>query len=188
VNPSQSILTFARTIESPLGPIELRACNGALSGLYLPTTKHPPAPLAAGAWHPVGGEREVLAEAAEQLRAYFAGERQRFDLPLAAEGTAFQQRVWRMLIDIPFAATWSYGALARAVAHPTAYRAVGSANGRNPISIIIPCHRVIGSDGSLTGYGGGEPAKRWLIEHEIRVQGAIATGGGPVRERLEAAR
>ena len=74
------------------------------------------------------------------------------------------------------------------MAQPTAYRAVGAANGRNPISIIIPCHRVIGSDGSLTGYGGGEPAKRWLLEHEIRVQGPVAAGGGPARERLEAAR
>jgi methylated-DNA-[protein]-cysteine S-methyltransferase len=130
----------------------------------------------------------VLAEATRQLRAYFSGDLRRFDLPLAAEGTIFQQRVWRKLGEIPFATTWSYGALARAVTRPTAYRAVGAANGRNPISIIIPCHRVIGSDGSLTGYGGGEPAKRWLLDHEARVNGGLVAAGRGVGERLEAAR
>ena len=108
----------------------------------------------------------MLVAAARQLAEYFAGRRRAFDLPLAPAGTPFQQQVWRQLLQIPFGSTCSYGALARAVGRPSASRAVGAANGRNPISIIIPCHRVIGSDGSLTGYGGGEPAKRWLLDHE----------------------
>jgi methylated-DNA-[protein]-cysteine S-methyltransferase len=153
--------TAAQIVDTPLPPVELRAARGALSGLYLP-------------------DRALLAEATRQLLAYFAGQRRRFDVPLAAAGTPFQQRVWRALGDIPFAGTWSYAALARAVNQPTAHRAVGAANGRNPISIIIPCHRVIGSDGSLTGYGGGEPAKRWLLAHELRTANA-APGGAPRR-------
>jgi methylated-DNA-[protein]-cysteine S-methyltransferase len=172
--------TAAQIVDTPLGPVELRAARGALSGLYLPDRRHPPPPLAASVWTPAGADRALLAEATRQLLAYFAGQRRRFDVPLAAAGTPFQQRVWRALGDIPFAGTWSYAALARAVNQPTAHRAVGAANGRNPISIIIPCHRVIGSDGSLTGYGGGEPAKRWLLAHELRTANA-APGGAPRR-------
>ena len=86
---------------------------------------------------------------------------------MQAEGTTFQREVWRTLLRIPFGVTWSYGQLAAAIGKPSASRAVGAANGRNPIAIIIPCHRVIGADGSLTGYGGGEPAKRWLLDHEL---------------------
>jgi O-6-methylguanine DNA methyltransferase len=188
MSPTQSHPVFAQTIETPLGPIELRASGGSLCGLYLPTTRHPPGPLPAAGAPSSDGDRAVLAEAAAQLRAYFAGARLQFDLPLALAGTPFQQRVWRKLCDIPFATTWSYGALARAVAQPTAYRAVGAANGRNPVSIVVPCHRVIGSDGSLTGYGGGEPAKRWLLDHEARVQGIRVSAAGRVGEGLEAAR
>ena len=167
MSQSQFNSTISQFMDSPIGPLELRASGGALSGLYLPDSKHPPAPIDTTAVA-TEADRAVLAEAVVQVRAYFAGERQGFDLPLAPAGTAFQQRVWRKLCDIPFARTWSYGELARAVDQPTAYRAVGAANGRNPISIIIPCHRVIGSDGSLTGYGGGEPTKRWLLDHEAR--------------------
>ena len=105
-------------------------------------------------------------ETRRQLDEYFAGQRHIFDLPLAAEGTEFQLAVWRELTHIPFGETCSYGDIARRVGRPAASRAVGAANGRNPISIIVPCHRVIGSTGALTGYGGGEARKRWLLEHE----------------------
>jgi methylated-DNA-[protein]-cysteine S-methyltransferase len=104
--------------------------------------------------------------AREQLEEYFAGERHVFDLELNPEGTEFQRRTWLTLADIPFGATWSYGELARKVGSPKAVRAVGAANGRNPLPLILPCHRVIGSDGSLTGFGGGLPLKQWLLAHE----------------------
>src|SRR6185369_13348044 len=106
------------------------------------------------------------------LREYFAGERAEFDLPLEPEGgTPFQRRAWTALREIPFGQTRTYGEQARAIQQPTAVRAVGAANGRNPIGIIVPCHRVIGSDGKLTGYAGGMAAKQWLLEHEARVLG-----------------
>jgi methylated-DNA-[protein]-cysteine S-methyltransferase len=107
-----------------------------------------------------------LLEASRQLQAYFAGERREFDLPLAPYGSDFQRRVWSALLEIPYGETISYLELARRLGDPRAVRAVGSANGRNPISIIIPCHRVIGADGSLVGYGGGLERKRWLLRHE----------------------
>jgi methylated-DNA-[protein]-cysteine S-methyltransferase len=153
--------TLYAFIDSPLGRLRLVARAGALVGLQLPVERHPVA------W--TGDERPddpLLAAAAAQMAEYFAGRRTTFDLPLQAEGTPFQREVWRTLLRIPFGATWSYGQLAAAIGKPSASRAVGAANGRNPIAIIIPCHRVIGADGSLTGYGGGEPAKRWLLDHE----------------------
>ena len=108
----------------------------------------------------------ALAAPIRQLRAYFAGELRRFDLPLAPEGTPFQQCVWRELLQIPYGETISYGELARRIGKPSASRAVGLANGSNPISIVIPCHRVIGSNGKLTGYGGGLKTKEWLLALE----------------------
>jgi methylated-DNA-[protein]-cysteine S-methyltransferase len=175
MNPvSDADLIVVTVVQTPLGPVELRAAGEALCGLYLPETRHPPAPAPAGA---TDAEHPVLRAAARQLGEYFAGRRRTFDLPLRPLGSAFQQRVWQQLLEIPFGATCSYGALARAIGRPSASRAVGAANGRNPISIIIPCHRVIGSDGSLTGYGGGEPAKRWLLEHEARVAPAPSMPG-----------
>jgi methylated-DNA-[protein]-cysteine S-methyltransferase len=108
----------------------------------------------------------AFAEAVRQLEAYFAGELTHFDLQLDTGGTAFQQRVWGALQHIPYGTTTTYGRLASELGDPKAVRAVGLANGRNPISIIIPCHRVIGADGSLTGYGGGLPRKQWLLAHE----------------------
>ena len=114
---------------------------------------------------------KVLAPVVVQLHAYFAGELVVFDLPLAFSGTAFQERVWGHLRAIPFGETTTYGAIARAIGHPEAVRAVGAANGANPIPIIVPCHRVLGSNGSLTGFGGGIQVKRWLLEHEARVAG-----------------
>jgi methylated-DNA-[protein]-cysteine S-methyltransferase len=145
------------TIRSPLGALHLCAESDELVGIELP-----------GRAAPAGVERrtDVLVRTAEQLAEYFAGERQEFDLPLAPRGTGFQTLVWRTLVRIPYGETWSYGELARAIRRPAASRAVGAANGRNPIPIIMPCHRVIGSNGSLTGYGGGLPIKRWLLDHE----------------------
>ena len=110
----------------------------------------------------------LLCEATRQLREYFAGERGRFELRLAARGTEFQRRVWRELERIPYGQTRSYGQIAAAVGAPRSVRAVGAANGRNPLPIVVPCHRVIGADGRLTGYGGGLPLKQLLLELEAR--------------------
>jgi methylated-DNA-[protein]-cysteine S-methyltransferase len=112
------------------------------------------------------GDHPVLIEAQAQLADYFAGRRRSFDLPLDFQGTDFQKQVWAALLAIPFGETRSYGDLARAVGKPTAFRAVGAANGRNPISIVAPCHRVIGANGALTGFAGGLEAKRYLLRHE----------------------
>lgn len=117
-------------------------------------------------------ESECVAEAMRQLDEYFAGGRMVFDVPLLFVGTGFQQEVWRSLLAIPYGATESYGELARRIGRPESVRAVANANGVNAISIFVPCHRVIGSDGSLTGYGGGLDAKRFLLAHE-----AVAAGG-----------
>lgn len=112
---------------------------------------------------------DVLEEATRQLRAYFAGDLQRFDLPLDLVGTEFQVAAWRALADIPFGTTVSYGEQARRLGRPRAVRAVGAANGRNPLPIVLPCHRVLGADGSLVGFGGGLARKRALLQHEARV-------------------
>ena len=111
----------------------------------------------------------VLAACCSQLREYFAGQRQHFDLPLAARGTDFQRAVWRALAEIPYGESHSYRDIAKAIGKPPAVRAVGAANGRNPLPVVVPCHRVIGSDGSLTGFAGGLQAKRWLL----RLEGAL---------------
>jgi len=154
--------------ESPIGRLLLTTDGTALTGLYMEPSRKA---RDTGGWlhdETVG----PLAAALQQLREYFAGSRRAFDLPLRPEGTAFQQRVWRELCEIPYGETWSYGDLAKRIGNPTASRAVGLANGSNPISILVPCHRVIGANGSLTGYGGGLPRKRWLLAHE----GAISPG------------
>ena len=117
-------------------------------------------------WADRCGADSLLDEARRQLTAYFAGRLKVFDLPLAPNGTEFQRHVWTELTRIPFGATISYAQLARRVGNEAAVRAVGAANGRNPIPIIVPCHRVIGSDGSLTGFGGGLSRKQWLLKHE----------------------
>lgn len=116
-------------------------------------------------------DERPFREAVRQLNAYFAGELKDFDLPLAPGGTAFQLKVWRTLQTIPYGETWSYGKLARRIQRPDAPRAVGAANGQNPIPVIIPCHRVIGADGSLTGFGGGLPIKQKLLA----LEGALPT-------------
>ncbi|HEY6943285.1 methylated-DNA--[protein]-cysteine S-methyltransferase [Dokdonella sp.] len=112
--------------------------------------------------------RQRLGAVVEQLEAYFSGELRAFDLPLAAEGTAFRKNVWDELARIPYGGTISYGELARRIGDPSASRAVGAANGANPLPIIVPCHRVIGANGRLTGFGGGLPLKQWLLDHERR--------------------
>jgi len=124
--------------------------------------------LAAEIGEPVaaGGGGGVVARAAAQLGDYFGGQRRTFNLPLAPHGTAFQQAVWRELLAIPWGATSSYGAIASAIGRPGSSRAVGAAIGRNPLSIAVPCHRVIGANGALTGYAFGLERKRWLLEHE----------------------
>ena len=108
----------------------------------------------------------ILEKTKKQLEQYFAGQRTTFDLPINSVGTEFQQRVWKTLMEIPFGETWNYGQLALAIGNKNASRAVGAANGKNPISIIVPCHRVIGANGALTGYAGGLKAKEWLLKHE----------------------
>jgi methylated-DNA-[protein]-cysteine S-methyltransferase len=116
-------------------------------------------------------DKTALGEVRRQVVEYAQGKRRDFEFERVAEGPEFDKRVWAALMNIPFGATTSYGAVARAIGHPNAARAVGAANGANPIALIVPCHRVIGSDGSLTGYGGGLPLKRKLLEHEARVAG-----------------
>jgi len=117
---------------------------------------------------PEGPSNPLLGEAVDQLHAYFAGELREFDLPLDFQGTDFQKRVWRELLNIPYGRTCSYSHVAAAIGAPAAVRAVGAANGRNPIPIVVPCHRVIGRGGSLVGYGGGLPLKRFLLDLETR--------------------
>ena len=159
------------TMRSPVGVLRLYAASDALVGLYLPAQVAPP-----------GDDRrgDVLARAVAQLAEYFAGHRHAFDLPLAPRGTGFQTLVWDLLTRIPLGQTRSYGELARSIGRPSASRAVGAANGRNPISIIVPCHRVIASNGDLTGYAGGIAAKRWLLDHE-RALTARGRGAGATR-------
>lgn len=152
---------YFTTLESPVGQIFIQGEDSFVTGLYLPNHKHWRGPTA-----DCSRDDGRLADAREQLGEYFAGERQVFDLPLRLAGTDFQKAVWRQLAEIPFGISISYAELARRVGQPTATRAVGAANGRNPISIIVPCHRVIATNGKLTGYGGGLENKKWLLEHE----------------------
>ncbi len=154
------------TVDSPVGPLTLVADDGALVGLYMNLQRHRPDDAMLGTPSPVG-----LDAAVAQLREYFEGGRRRFELPLRPSGSAFQQQVWAALTEIPYAATESYGTLAARIGKPGAARAVGLANGRNPISIVVPCHRVIGADGSLTGYGGGLERKQALLDFERATAG-----------------
>lgn len=156
-------------VDSPIGKLTVASNGDAITGLYMELHKH--GPVGRETWsHDTRSEIRVLRDAAQQLREYFAGTRLDFDLPLAAHGTDVQKSVWTQLSEIPFGETRTYGEIAKVIGRPKASRAVGSANGRNPISIIVPCHRVIGSDGSLTGFGGGIERKRWLLAHEARVK------------------
>jgi methylated-DNA-[protein]-cysteine S-methyltransferase len=159
-----SILTT--TVDSPVGPLTLTAADGFLTGVHMHEQRH--ARTASTEWI---RDDAWFTQVTAQLEGYFAGELRTFDLPMWLHGTEFQRQVWSGLQAIPYGETISYGELARRVGNPGASRAVGLANGRNPIAIIVPCHRVIGSNGQLTGYGGGIDRKSWLLEHE----GAIGT-------------
>lgn len=156
-------------VDSPIGPIVLVGDKRGLTGLFMTEHRHRPAD------HTFGEPDDVpFTAAAGQLREYFAGTRTDFDLSLTPVGTPFQQRVWTLLGQVPYGETTTYGELARQLGRPTAARAVGMANGRNPISIIVPCHRVVGSTGDLTGYGGGLERKRFLLDLERDRAGAAA--------------
>jgi methylated-DNA-[protein]-cysteine S-methyltransferase len=151
--------TLYSQLRSPIGELLLVGHEGALRGLYMDA-------------RPRAGWRSAdlpFARACEQLEQYFAGERSEFDLELDMRGTDFQRSVWDALLTIPYGETRSYGEIASQLGRPDRARAVGTANGSNPVSIIVPCHRVIGADGSLTGYAGGLHRKRWLLEHEAGV-------------------
>ena len=152
------------TIDSPIGELLLVGDERVLRGLYMQGGPRPK--RIAPDWR---AAVEPFAAAAAQLGEYFAGERVDFDLPLELAGPELERAVWDALTEIPYGETASYGQIARRIGHPDGARAVGSANARNPISVIVPCHRVIGADGRLTGYGGGLERKQFLLEHETGV-------------------
>lgn len=155
------ISQFYAATESPIGRLLIASDGVALTGLYLPGYRDKPL---------LSSEQEaqfpIFEQTRSQLEAYFAGRLQKFDLPLAAPGTPFQQRVWQVLVTIPYGQTASYKQVAMQMGNPQAMRPVGMANARNPIAIIVPCHRVIGANGDLVGFGGGLPMKAWLLNHE----------------------
>jgi methylated-DNA-[protein]-cysteine S-methyltransferase len=159
-------------IDSVVGPLTIVAEDGQIRCLYMDLQRHRPDDDELGEPDAHGRAAEPFKAAADQLDAYFAGELTTFELPLAPRGSEFQQRVWAALQEIPYGETESYGQLAERIGSPGAARAVGLANGRNPIGIVIPCHRVVGSNGSLTGYGGGLDRKRALLDLELKVSGA----------------
>lgn len=147
-------MNYSATMESPIGPLLLTCSATGLTSLQM------------GARAEREHDHALLQQARKQLTEYFAGERTEFELPLEPQGTEFQREVWEQLRAIPYGETASYGQIAQRVGRPQASRAVGAANGANPIAIVVPCHRVIGADGSLTGFGGGLPRKQWLLQHE----------------------
>jgi len=175
---SGSGTAFWDTVETPVGALFI---GGSVHGIHRldfldePTGERANrirdldwsiAQLASDAGMPAMRDPVRAAEVARQMREYFAGERTVFDLTLAPRGTEFQLRVWAALLEIPAGQTWSYGQLAAHIGRPSASRAVGAANGNNPLVVVVPCHRVVGANGTLTGYGGGLSRKRWLLEHE----------------------
>ena len=161
-----SALTYD-VVAAPIGRLIVASDGSAVAGVWMAN-----ASPRDDQWEQQRGTDPVLAEARRELLAYFDGTLREFRIPLAPNGTEFQRRVWTALTHIPYGTTISYADLARRLGNLTAVRAVGAANGRNPIPVIVPCHRVIGSDGSLTGFGGGLDRKRWLLHHE----GALAGG------------
>jgi len=157
--------SFSTRFPSPLGELVLTASETALTGVFFPTSRA----VGGEAKSPdveMGSLGDVLARARQQLSEYFARTRTTFELPLDPTGTPFELRVWEELRAIPFGATRSYGEIARRLGDVRLTRAVGAANGKNPIPILVPCHRVVGAKGELTGFGGGLDRKRWLLEHE----------------------
>lgn len=165
------MMQFTKTIASPVGVLTLIARDAGLSAILWENDdpkRVRVGELVAAPAHP------VLIQAERELGEYFAGARKSFDVPLEATGTAFQKKAWAALLTIPYGETRSYGALAQQLGNPKASRAVGAANGRNPISIIVPCHRAVGADGALTGFAGGLEAKRYLLALEADVKKAAA--------------
>jgi len=161
-------------LPTPIGELLLTASDSALTGVLFPGPVPPVREPEGGEDDGSGPAGALLARAREQLTEYFAGTRTTFDLPLEAAGSLFERRVWGALRTIPYGTTVSYSELARRLGDVRATRAVGAANGKNPIPIIVPCHRVVGAHGELTGFGGGLDRKRWLLEHE----GALMKLGG----------
>jgi methylated-DNA-[protein]-cysteine S-methyltransferase len=155
-------------MDTPIGVLTLAADDDGLRRIDFPPPRPPPA---GEDWRE--GNNDVLVETRRQLEEYFAGARRDFDLPLSPHGTQFQRAVWTTLASIPYGRTWSYRDLAQRIGKPSAMRAVGAANGRNPLPIVLPCHRVIGADGSLTGFGGGLPTKAFLL----RLEGSLPESG-----------
>lgn len=166
--------------DTPIGPLRVAASPSGIRAVYMTDQRHvsdtpPPSWTAAGSG--AFAQERLLDRARRQLDDYFAGRRTDFDLPLDVAGTEFQRAVWRGLSAIGFGETISYGELARRIGHPKAVRAVGLANGRNPVSVVVPCHRVIGANGTMTGYGGGIERKRFLLAFEARVVGGGSGSG-----------
>jgi len=164
--------SHAGDIETPLGRVVVVTAEDALVGLWFAGSMG--APLLPGLTE---GTDELIELVGRQLDEYFSGARTGFDVPIRLTGTPFQREVWSALLTIPHARTSTYGAIARRIGRPSAARAVGAANGQNPISIIVPCHRLVGSDGALTGYGGGLDRKAWLLDHE---RGVAATSAAAI--------
>lgn len=160
-------MTFTHAIfASPIGALTMIASDQGLAALLWPDDDPARVPVERGT---EARDHPLLRRVADQLEEYFAGRRIRFDLPLHFHGTEFQKAVWAALLRIPFGETRSYADMARAINRPSACRAVGAANGRNPLSIIAPCHRVIGTNGALTGFAGGLKVKRYLLDHEQKI-------------------
>lgn len=164
------------TLDSPVGPLFIAADAEGLRAIEFRDNRHPV--RRGGDWR--NGDSPLLRRARRQLEEYFAGRRRGFDLPLSPQGTPFQLSVWRTLASIPYGQTLSYAGLAARVGRPAAMRAVGAANGRNPLPIVLPCHRVIGADGSLTGFGGGLPTKQFLLKLEGALPETFDLFGQPV--------
>jgi methylated-DNA-[protein]-cysteine S-methyltransferase len=165
-------LVLVHTVrDSPVGTLTLVALDGVLAGLYMDLQRHRPPSEMFGDPDPT-----PFTEVIRQLDEYFGGQRTAFDLPMNLVGTPFQRTVWAALRQIPYGETWSYGQLAERIGRPGAARAVGLANGRNPIGIIVPCHRVVGATGDLTGYGGGLQRKQHLLDFERRQHGSLDAG------------
>lgn len=174
-NAPVSVHWSVRTVASPVGELTLVASvEGVCAVLWSAEGEQARTGIAlddAAEEKSNKGASRIVDDAARQLEEYFDGERTGFELPLAPTGTDFQRAAWLVLREIDFGTTISYGEQARRLGNPNAARAVGAANGKNPISIIVPCHRVVGSDGSLTGFAGGSEAKRWLLDHETSIAG-----------------
>jgi methylated-DNA-[protein]-cysteine S-methyltransferase len=156
-------MIYYNWMESPLGRLLLTSNGGLLTGIYMEGQKY--FPQNTEAWHE-SAQIDPLIQTQQQLGEYFAYQRQSFNIPINPQGTTFQKQVWQLLLQIPFGETISYGKLAQMFGKATAYRAVGAANGKNPISIVVPCHRVVATNGNLTGYAGGLDRKQWLLKHE----------------------